>query len=227
MNRIPGMNFLARKRENFYCINKFKSYFPNLTKYFPETFLIPEDLEDYKKAHKNHPKRTYVSKINKGSQGYGITLLGSPKDLSVIPSTKASDMVIQHYIENPLLLEGKKHDLRLYLVISSVEPFIAYLNEEGLARFCTKDYEKPTRANLYDGSIHLTNYSQNKSDKGYVFTNELHEINGGSKRTMSSYWKSVAKNGNDVQKVSLWRLKMKRKGEKSTRKTIKKREIKN
>ena len=40
-----------------------------------------------------------------------------------------------------MLIGKKKHDLRIYLLIARVEPFVAFLNEEGLARFCTEDYD--------------------------------------------------------------------------------------
>lgn len=44
---------------------------------------------------------------------------------------------MQRYIENPLLIQSKKFDLRLYVVIKGVERIEAYLCEEGIARFCT------------------------------------------------------------------------------------------
>ena len=50
----------------------------------------------------------------------------------------------------------------------SVEPLVAYLHSEGLARFCTDDYEPPAEANLANAFAHLTNYSLNKHSKAYV-----------------------------------------------------------
>ena len=140
--------------------------------------------------------------MNKGCQGYGIKLLKHPKDLRLKKVGDNDDMVIQKYIEDPLLIDNKKHDLRLYLIVISLDPLIAYLNEEGLARFCTQDYERPTKDNIDNLSIHLTNYSQNKTNKEYVFSNELTEDNDGSKRTLTSYWKSIERHGHDSNLVS-------------------------
>jgi hypothetical protein len=58
------------------------------------------------------------------------------------------DQVIQEYIKDPLLIDNKKFDLRIYVLISSLEPYICYLNDDGLARFCTEDYEAPSAQNL-------------------------------------------------------------------------------
>ena len=102
------------------------------------------------------------------------------------------------------MLNKKKHDLRLYLLIASVDPFVAFLNEEGLARFCTENYSKVSKSKgqNYDMSAHLTNYSVNKTNEGFVYTEELTEENNGSKRTLASYWKSLKKEGGDCDKVS-------------------------
>lgn len=45
---------MARKREHFFIINNYRRYFfesHEMHKYFPETFLIPEDYAVYKKTH--------------------------------------------------------------------------------------------------------------------------------------------------------------------------------
>lgn len=44
---------------------------------------------------------------------------------------------MQRYVENPLLVNNKKFDIRLYVVIKGVDPIEAYVCDEGLARFCT------------------------------------------------------------------------------------------
>ena len=75
---------------------------------------------------------------------------------------------MQHYLAHPLLLKKKKFDLRLYVLVSSVFPFITYLNHEGLARFCTEDYAMPTAKNINNHYMHLTNYSLNKMSDKYV-----------------------------------------------------------
>lgn len=86
----------------------------------------------------------------------------------------------------------------MYVLIAKVKPMIAFLNEEGLARFCTEDYEEPNKNNFKNGFMHLTNYNLNKTSDNYKYTEELYEINEGSKRTLTSLWKSIEKEGHDV-----------------------------
>lgn len=45
--------------------------------------------------------------------------------------------VVQRYISKPLLLNGFKFDLRLYVIVCGFDPMNAFLADEGLARFCT------------------------------------------------------------------------------------------
>lgn len=50
--------------------------------------------------------------------------------------------VIQRYVTNPLLLNGYKFDLRLYVLVSSFQPTLeAFLYTEGFARFCTAPFQ--------------------------------------------------------------------------------------
>lgn len=71
--------------------------------------------------------------------------------------------LVQSYIPKPLLLDGHKFDLRIYLLVSSVFPTLrAFLYADGLVRFATQPYANPTRSNLRKKTGHLTNYSINK-----------------------------------------------------------------
>lgn len=212
INKAPGVSFLARKRELSYVFNKYTRlyYGDGGMPYFPETFLLPEQLADYKRVHKvasdnqKHKDRVYISKTNRGSQGTGIKIIYSPTDLNMSKTTFGEDpeKVIQRYIKKPLLINGLKHDLRLYLLIANVDPLIAFINEEGLARFCTTAYEAPNHeAKNKDKNAHLTNFSLNKSSPNFKHTDELIEENEGSKQTLSSYWKALENRGMDVRKI--------------------------
>lgn len=47
------------------------------------------------------------------------------------------EIVVQRYLSKPLLLDGIKFDLRVYVVVIGFNPIKAFICDEGLARFCT------------------------------------------------------------------------------------------
>lgn len=67
-----------------------------------------------------------------------------------------------------MLIKGKKFDMRMYVVVTSIHPLRVYLYEEGLARFATEDYSNDPKI-LRNKFVHLTNFSVNKRNvKNYV-----------------------------------------------------------
>ncbi len=170
--------------------------------YYPETFILPADFDLYQKVHAENKTRIYISKISNSSQGAGIRILTKPTELQQYNTIKVYDnAIVQRYMENPLLIDGLKHDLRLYIFIANVDPLIAYLNTEGLARFCTQQYVPPTSTAKIDLNSQLTNYAVNKHSDQFILTDELADANVGSKRTLESYWKSLTAAGYDQESI--------------------------
>jgi tubulin polyglutamylase TTLL5 len=71
-------------------------------------------------------------------------------------------MVACKYLDNPLLVNGLKFDLRVYVAITSINPLRIYIYEDGLARFATEQYESAYATGSNNRYVHLTNYSINK-----------------------------------------------------------------
>ena len=70
--------------------------------------------------------------------------------------------LVQQYIQNPLLIDGYKWDLRIYVAVTSINPLRIYVYEEGLVRFASEKYDTSDLKNIFS---HLTNYSINKKHK--------------------------------------------------------------
>ena len=69
----------------------------------------------------------------------------------------------------PLLIDGLKFDLRIYVLIAGIDPLRIFVFNEGLARFCTAPYEAPKSDNLTNMFMHLTNYAINKFSPDFIF----------------------------------------------------------
>lgn len=74
--------------------------------------------------------------------------------------------VISKYIENPLLIGGKKFDLRLYVLVSSYRPLRVYEYVHGFARFCNAKYTSDV-TDMDNPFIHLTNVAIQKHNEDY------------------------------------------------------------
>ena len=75
-------------------------------------------------------------------------------------------MIVQEYISNPLLIDDLKFDIRIYVLMTSIDPLKLYVYEDGLMRFSTEKYSNRMEdlANIF---IHLTNYTVNKVNISY------------------------------------------------------------
>ena len=100
---------------------------------------------------------------------------------------------MQRYIENPYLIDKKKFDLRLYVVIKGVDPLQAYLCDEGLARFCTANYAKPDHINIKNLFMHLTNFSLNKNSDNFITPDDefYKDTSNASKRLLTTIYKNL------------------------------------
>jgi len=69
------------------------------------------------------------------SRGRGIYIIDDIAEVNVDDLS-----IVSRYITNPLLINGHKFDLRIYVLVTSVEPLRIYVFKEGLARFATEEY---------------------------------------------------------------------------------------
>lgn len=109
------------------------------------------------------PVRHLCTQIGK-SQGKGIFLFKMISDVSewCDPKEQPEPYIVQRYIMDPLLIGGKKFDMRIYALCTSYQPLIIYLNRSGFGRFTHTRYDSGDINNM-EG--HLTNVAiQKKSD---------------------------------------------------------------
>lgn len=125
------------------------------------------------------------------SRGRGIYLIDDINDLNVDELS-----IISRYVSNPLLINGHKFDLRIYVVVTSYEPLRVYVYKEGLARFASETYSaKFNKNNKY---AHLTNYSINKKNDKFVQNEDAEQDDVGFKWSLSAFCNHLEQVGIDM-----------------------------
>jgi tubulin polyglutamylase TTLL1 len=143
----------------------------------PTTFVLPADyalfVEEFKKGNGTN---LWIMKPSSKSQGKGIFLinkLAQIKQWSVSsllpPSLRANSSteqyVVSRYVENPLLIDGKKFDMRIYVCVTSFKPLQVYMSSLGFCRFCNLRYNP--KGDLDNSYVHLTNVAIQKKGDDY------------------------------------------------------------
>ena len=107
-------------------------------------------------------KNIWIVKPANSSRGRGIHLIDDIKEVDIDELS-----VISRYVTNPLLINGHKFDLRIYVCVTSYDPLRIYIYKEGLARFASETYS--AKVNKNNKFMHLTNYSINKKNDNFVY----------------------------------------------------------
>lgn len=158
-----------------------------MDEFFPDTFRM--DVKDEREAFFAQQEGLHAGKENMWickptglNQGRGIFLLRHLEDFTALrdrmektdnlmnrkPTFRTPQAhIVQRYIQNPLLLRGKKFDIRSYFLIACTTPYMVFFRH-GYVRL-TCDLYDPNSCNL---SAHLTNQYMQKKNPLYSMLKE-------------------------------------------------------
>ncbi|GFR46693.1 hypothetical protein Agub_g8312, partial [Astrephomene gubernaculifera] len=161
----------------------------------PTTFVLPQDYmlfaEEFRRCSFQQQQQqqqqhsggggcgtTWIMKPSSRSQGKGIFLINRLSQIkqwsvsSLPPALRngSDNYVVSRYIENPLLIGGKKFDMRMYVVVTSFKPLKVYMSHLGFCRFCNVKYSSEV-GELRNEFMHLTNVAIQQHGEDY---NEQH-----------------------------------------------------
>lgn len=192
-SHVPDTKFVNHFR-NFYILTRkdlmaknLKAARRNLLKYnlhelgdlfdfVPANFILPMEFGMITEFNrKQSTKPLYIVKPSCRAQGKGIFICGY-SDLYTWFNTEfqakansGSDRealyVVQKYLDNPLVVCGHKFDLRIYCLVESFQPLVAWICREGFARFSLRPFN--ASADTRDLEVHLTNVAIQKNSSNY------------------------------------------------------------
>ncbi len=166
VNHFPASWCVGRKDRLSRTMNTMKRLHGKEFNYHPESFILPSDKDsllrqlhiDEKGGGKQQgSEQLWIVKPCASSCGRGISVMTSQQVKQL--AAKNKKQLVQRYLSNPYLIDGKKFDLRIYVLVSGVDPLRVYVHKEGLTRISTSDYSLRNISNRF---AHLTNYSVNK-----------------------------------------------------------------
>jgi tubulin polyglutamylase TTLL6/13 len=198
VNHFPGTFSISNKVALARNIERMERVFPELYDFHPQSFTLPTHISSLQGVlAKGSGDVTYIVKPDLGAQGRGIFLVQDPESLSHY----CEIAVAQKYI-SPYLIDGLKFDLRIYVLLGSVDPLRIYIFKDGMARFCTEPYCPPRPSNLDEVYRHLTNYSVNKHNERFRQNDKSEDGSEHShKRSMYSVFRSIQRSGGDTAEL--------------------------
>ena len=170
-NHLPGHETLYRKDTFLESLAAYENRFKNKSQcfdpevYFPKTYKLTDARqckEFFKKfnspeyqALKQERKIVYFRKTGSGAHGAdGVFAVDTAEEIQINTLYSHGELcgqvlennLMQYYIYNPLLLNGRKFDFRVFMLIASVNPFIVYYHD-GLLRVSLSQYN-PNGGNM-------------------------------------------------------------------------------
>ena len=133
--------------------------------------VLPNDFSLFVEEYKKSPSLMWIMKPTSKSQGKGIFIINKLAQVkkwanSQLNKAQRDAYVISRYINDPLLIGGKKFDLRIYVLVTSYRPLKVYVYRHGFARFTTVNYSNEA-GDIDNELMHLTNVAIQKHSDGY------------------------------------------------------------
>ena len=191
-----NFSILSHKDLTYKYYLEMKSNFPNEYNYIAETYFYPEEkekIEKMLKGYKVSPDDLWLIKPKSGSLGHGIRIFLTLKDIP-------DQFILTRYINPPHLINNKKYDFRVYILVTGLAPFRIYIYTEGLVRFASEEYSTNIK-DLKQNYRHLTNISLNKKNlNSFTVANDV-DTEEGNRWSFQAYKEYCKRNNIDFNYI--------------------------
>ena len=157
---IVSIDYISSKSK-LYEMMKNHSKYDDLEKIFPSSYLL-ENMSDVKKLHEymKHKDKPVIFKKNVQQQK-GCDIVKDIKDIKV-----EEYVIAQELLQNPYLIDGRKINIRVYLLISidNQNRLNVYMYNDGFMYYTTSKYMENNdshECNITTGYIDRSVYEKN------------------------------------------------------------------
>ena len=166
LNQFPKSMEITRKSALSQNVSSMQQrYRGNHFSFIPKSFILPRDASQFKEYFSKHSGTPWIVKPAGGACGRNIFISDDLQE--IVHAGMSGTYLVDQYIANPLLIDGLKFDLRIYVGVTSFYPLRVYVFDDGLARFATQPYSADPET-FRTAFMHLTNYSLNKHSENFV-----------------------------------------------------------
>jgi hypothetical protein len=216
VNHIPNNDVITNKARFIATMRSYEDSSGNRFLWHPDTYLserAADKLAALAQAETN-PDMTWILKPARGLGGNGIEFASGPaelreklfppsRDLALEASSKGlhtkDTWVIQRYVKDPLLLAGRKFDIRVYCLVARTTPRHLWFFHPGYCKVALEDYDG---SNLSNRFAHLTNACVQKTHPAYresfrgahIWSEaeaEAHLVESGKVEGVGQFWPRV------------------------------------
>jgi len=131
---------------------------------FDELASMVSTLEEQGSAFRRcgGTKGIWIIKPVGSSCGENILVVRGLKDMLQTVQERGYKCIVQKYIERPLLVrQGRKFDIRQWILVTSIDPLVVYGFTEFYCRLSARSFELSSPG-LLDPTVHLTNHAIQK-----------------------------------------------------------------
>ena len=176
---LTRKNLMARNLKRLRkVVEKHSKEEASMIEFIPTTFELPSEYHLFVEEFKKNPGSTWIMKPIGKSQGKGIFLFRKLKDITdwkkssvYVAYNRDTDekeppetYIVQKYIDNPFLINDKKFDIRIYVLVTSYNPLKVWVYRSGFARFSNSRFSLES---IQDAFVHLTNVAIQKTAPDY------------------------------------------------------------
>eukprot|EP00659_Diplonema_papillatum_P007271 gene7271-11213_t len=142
----------------------------------PRTFILVPRSQDERYEYLNDSRpATWIAKSSHGSKGLGVKISKDKHSVLqyVDAQPKKYKWVVQQYVERPFLLQGRKFDIRTWVLMTGQRVFVY---KRGVCRTSSYQYSDASLGNLDDHLTHLTNHHIQETGKRYQMYEQGNEL---------------------------------------------------